>query len=854
MSVSPPTLYDNANALFYSTGTYNDAVGALSQVWGKSANAVETTLNAKYGAADFLSATQALADEGVVIAQNANGYRCYAYASDTTINLADDLANIINSNATSTSTISAKPVVETAIDSQTGKVSASLLETVTGGQTWQYYAVSGLQALSAVSTGIWLGKTIDSALYNLNPDFWDSHNMSALNPEMWNSITNGDDSFAAKLFNMILGLNPNTGESQLLLDEEALAYIAYYMKEKGVFDAPQGIIENPTYSNAPITTNPPTFGSGASGSVIRFTETYGTIEETASGGDRLLLWARSSARPTYLAASLNNFSLSVTTRWFPDGTPTTRSTNATQVTLNNKTFYYAVGGTNQTPVTMLVASPSVNTISTSPSSDQRKYVAYNMLFDGEIGGTVAGISNQPSTVATQPDVSSWTSPTTTLQSLKQQYPNAFANVVPNHVVQPDGTVETINYVPVPMPTTESQYYDQPTYVYDENVGSQYQPSQTNTIVNPYKTDGTTPSPSDENANLLRTILQLITQPEPNPNTNPETETQPYNEPVNPYNPPVTGTGDTPTPVLPDGSASALWSVYHPTQQQVDDFGGWLWTGNVITQIQQLLQNPMDGIITLHKIFATPVDASNGTIVVGRLDSNVPSATVNQQYVTVDCGSVSLSEQFGNVFDYDPYTSVSLYLPFIGIVPLNVADVMRSTINVTYGVDVFTGACLAMVTVTRDGHDVNMYQYTGVASVEYPLTGAVHSGLINGLLGIAGGVVGVASAATGVGAVAGASAIAGGVASFNRTNNAKSGSFSGNAGAMGLKKPYLIIERPQTKIARTFSILEGYPTNYSIRLGDCSNHVVCKTVHVSGISATEKELSMIESILKSGVEI
>ena len=66
-----------------------------------------------------------------------------------------------------------------------------------------------------------------------------------------------------------------------------------------------------------------------------------------------------------------------------------------------------------------------------------------------------------------------------------------------------------------------------------------------------------------------------------------------------------------------------------------------------------------------------------------------------------------------MFDYNPHTTVSLYLPFIGIVPLNVDDVMRATITVKYGVDVFTGACLAMVEVSRDNATVNMYQYSGI---------------------------------------------------------------------------------------------------------------------------------------------
>lgn len=80
----------------------------------------------------------------------------------------------------------------------------------------------------------------------------------------------------------------------------------------------------------------------------------------------------------------------------------------------------------------------------------------------------------------------------------------------------------------------------------------------------------------------------------------------------------------------------------------------------------------------------------------------------------------------------------------------------------------------------------------------------------------------------------------------------SGSFSGNAGALGNKNPYLIIERPQTKVAETFPALAGYPTNVSGKLGSFSGQVNVKHVHVEGINATDTELKEIENLLHGGV--
>lgn len=715
------------------------------------------------------------------------------------------------------------------------------------GQNALYFLSNVNQAVLAAQVGIMLGKQIDYALYNANPDYWDSIGMSSLNPETWNSITNGDDSLAAGLFNMILGLNPDTGKAQTYLDANAVAYAAYALKENAWFNKGDYIIPDTSALFYPT----------ANYSVSGFSmAAIGHKYYTSSSG-----WMSVSVNNVFIAdVSLNiqgttyRLLVLISKNWFSRATER-GNYNSYSTTRNGTTYYYADPLFHPDSVPSQYQESYYQNSGSTSSSASRDNMIWDMAyiyFNGTASPTVPGVSDQTSPSTTFPDTSTWTNPQTTLTSLQQQYPQLFQDALVWDNVQPDGTNPQLVYLPVPMTNTvvnNDTQTNTTTYNITQPITNIDESSQTNPQID-------ITNPSSDGDDIVELITRLIQQmPEPVNETEPETETETELQPtVPPSNPVDTGTGDSPTPVAPSGSASALWSVYHPTQQQVDDFGGWLWTGNIITQIQQLLQNPMDGIITLHKIFATPVDSGTGTIVVGRLDSNVSSATVSQQYVEVDCGSVSLNEQYGNVFDYEPYTSISLYLPFIGIVPLNVIDTMRSTINVKYGVDVFTGACLAMVIVTRDGHTVNMYQYTGVASVEYPLTGSVHSGLVNGLLGIAGGVVGVASAATGVGAVAGASAIAGGIANFNRSSNAKSGSFSGNAGAMGIKVPYLIIERPQTKLAQTFPTLDGYPTNYSVRLGNCSNHVVCKTVHVSGISATEQELSMIESILKSGVEI
>ena len=758
-------------------------------------------------------------------------------------------------SSVSTNTYTSRSTVQTpmntSIDDVTGKVTVSNVpKSGSFAQDAIYVFGEVGQAVGATATGISLGKAIDARLYNANPEFWDSIGMSSLNPETWASITAGDTSLGATLFNFVFGIDAENGTAQAYMDADAYAYMAYWMKTQGVFNAEETIFnvdtsgapEGITINNlTPIAANPTFIGEyNNEGAVTVHYADYSNnaspvyciallfMDDLESSWNRIMWYFFSENTFTVNSHGLNDLASNVVSfnsnGWY---------------TYNNKTVYYLKSFTTYnsnfrrpypTQEFNDYLGVEIGSVVSPPTDTAFDKYLWTLLYSStvETSGGVEGITTQPN--AQLPDTSTWSDIPSTDAYLRSAYPDLYSDALQYDALQPDGSVLTKTYIPVPMPdnitSPDTQHMNTP--------WNNQQPTSDDATQTSTEIDIST-SPDDFIKQLIKTITQTV-------------------QTTNTDNPTTTGTGES-APLVPiAGTSTALWSVYNPTKSQINSFGAWLWTDNVIQQFIQLLNNPMEGIITLHKVFATPVISGTGTIVVGRLDSGVGSNLVSQQYVDVDCGSVRLDEYFGNVFDYSPHTTISLYLPFIGFVPLNVDDVMRSTISISYGVDVFTGACLATVNVDRDGNSVGLYQYSGVASVEYPLTGAQHGGLVNGLLGVAGGVAGIALASTGVGVVAGASAIAGGLTNAAKTSNARSGGFSGNAGAMGVKIPYLIIERPITKVANTFDVLNGYPTNHNARLGDCSGNVIVKYVHVDGINATEQELSMIESMLKSGVVV
>ncbi len=310
---------------------------------------------------------------------------------------------------------------------------------------------------------------------------------------------------------------------------------------------------------------------------------------------------------------------------------------------------------------------------------------------------------------------------------------------------------------------------------------------------------------------------------------------------------------TPTPIPPivdiGGSASALYTVYNPSKNNLNALGTYLWTSDILEQLVRIFtNNPMDAIISLHSIYCSPSLGANSNIKLGYLDagSGTNCPTVNSQFVSIDCGNVDIPEYFGDCRDYSPYTNVTIFLPFIGFRTVKTEDIVAGRVNIKYNIDVLTGSCVAIVSVRKKGVSHTLYTFEGNCSMSLPLTGADHTRMIAGLSSaVLGGVTGgVAGAVMG-----GVNAMASG--SF-QANIQRSGSFSGNAGAMSIKKPYIIVNRDYIYDAESYNELYGFPSNITTRIGECSGYNRVKSVHVDSISnATKEEKDEIESILRSG---
>ena len=324
-----------------------------------------------------------------------------------------------------------------------------------------------------------------------------------------------------------------------------------------------------------------------------------------------------------------------------------------------------------------------------------------------------------------------------------------------------------------------------------------------------------------------------------------------NPPTDPSDPKPKPEGENPKPFVPANpvSESGFVSLYTPSLSELKAFSSWLWSTDFSNSIKKLFQDPMDAIIGLHMIYTEPVIGERKNIVVGYVDSNVNTRTVANQYKKIDCGSIAVREYYGDSRDYD-FTKISIYLPFLGIQQLNAKDLIGGSINVTATVDVLTGTILYNLNITKNGVTQTLYTFSGNCAVQLPISSGSYASILANTIGLVAG--GVATFATGGAAApvligAAAQAVTG-----TRANVAASNTIGSNAGAMGIKKPYLILNRQNSYNATAYNNIQGYPSNINIKLSNCSGFTRVKECHLDGIPATDEEIEEIYTLLKQGV--
>lgn len=347
--------------------------------------------------------------------------------------------------------------------------------------------------------------------------------------------------------------------------------------------------------------------------------------------------------------------------------------------------------------------------------------------------------------------------------------------------------------------------------------------------------------------------------------------------------PDTGTVEKPPVAQFSGIDSGLYNVYTGIPiTTFMQFNKWLWSPEIIDTFVKHFANPLGAILSLGMIFVNPQDYDRTEYVnIGNLSYPMGCQAVKTQFVTLDCGTIFVNKYHDNAMDYEPFTRISAYLPFVGFKEWPTADIMDSSVNVQYSFDVVSGQGVCSVYVIRNGNGFSapLYEYECNCLINIPLGSSDFSRLYTAL---AGACIGVATGAVAGGAAAvaslsrreqrntslvsqkradgafGGALQAAGAGALNTISGgvsiATQGSIGPISGALAPRKPFLIIRRSQPYMSDDYSEFQGFPSNVSAKLSSLSGFTRVREVHITGVPATDGEIDMIDSALKEGIII
>lgn len=328
----------------------------------------------------------------------------------------------------------------------------------------------------------------------------------------------------------------------------------------------------------------------------------------------------------------------------------------------------------------------------------------------------------------------------------------------------------------------------------------------------------------------------------------------------------------PIPELPPDLllSSGIIKMYYPTPAQMSAFTNFIYSSplDVVANFKKIWANPMDSIISLGTVPFNVSTNSPEEVKFCGVPSGISMSPIASQYITIDCGYKKIDKYWDGALDYNNYTKIKLFLPFIGFVDLNTDDANGATITVKYNIDLYTGDALAFVHVLKDDYPVKspesekekqavhingtMYVHKGNVLSQVPLTGANYQGLYSGIMNLAGDAI--------MGGVAGAVAGIGAEVMSQKVNVNRSGHLSPNAGELGEYTPYLVIERPIQSKAGFFIDKFGYPSNVYKTFKNLQGlgylEIEADSLIVDDLTAqgvTNEEINELKSILASGIK-
>ena len=329
------------------------------------------------------------------------------------------------------------------------------------------------------------------------------------------------------------------------------------------------------------------------------------------------------------------------------------------------------------------------------------------------------------------------------------------------------------------------------------------------------------------------------------------------------------------PSAPDFNAINLSNLhtYWITKEQMKDFYTKLWEFNWTDISTNLLtgiySNLVSNVVSL-KMMPTSPENLGGTgeaeaVVLGfkTFDDLIVQTIGTNACPVVTIGTINIKKAYKSYADYSPYTDIALYLPFVGVVPLdtnlfmNTAEYNGSTLTVKATYDMLGGT----ITYFIEYEHATVYQFTGNMAVDVPVS--LQSGVDIGTTlaqNASGAIATATNALTSVAepkpigkavntAVQNVSSFGGASASAQSLYS----STGGDGAFYAFPKCVLMIRRPEYNRPKTYDSTIGYPAFFTKKVADISGFATVTNPKIPLVDGmTKEEHDMIVSAMQNGL--
>lgn len=119
------------------------------------------------------------------------------------------------------------------------------------------------------------------------------------------------------------------------------------------------------------------------------------------------------------------------------------------------------------------------------------------------------------------------------------------------------------------------------------------------------------------------------------------------------------------------------------------------------------------ISSLKRFYCDIPTSETSNIVLGNIDTSISCGIVSSDFITLDCGSVTIESTNNNSNDYD--NTIYAILPFIGNTSLDANLVMNRTLHMYYRVSTISGECICFI----ESDDIPLYTFYGNIAENVP---------------------------------------------------------------------------------------------------------------------------------------